>query len=224
MQKSEMRFNPAQPAKGQEEYYEALQNKDIVFVSGNAGSGKSFLALNQGLKLLFDNRNKIDRICIIRPYIFTHAEKLGALPGTLDEKVIPFVASIRDNLEQLLPSHKDVNFVLQKIEFLTLSALRGRSLHNRYIIVEEAQNTPTEGDGMLTILTRIGKNSKMVIAGDLSQSDLPEEDGSFLEAINALSSLKEVAYVEMNDTDCIHRNKIIGSILECFADFRKNSF
>jgi len=215
-------FIPATPKSGQEEYFKALQNKDIVFVSGNAGSGKSFLALSHGLKLLLDNKTQIEKICIIRPYIFTHAEKLGALPGTLDEKVTPFVASIRDSLEQLLPTQKEVDFILRtKIEFLTLSTLRGRSLHNRYILVEEAQNTPAEGDGMLTILTRLGKNSKIVIAGDLSQSDLHEDNGSFLEAINALQSLDEVAYIEMNDMNCIHRNRIIGKILKCFQDFRR---
>lgn len=223
MQKTEIRFVPPVAARGQEEYYKALQDKDIVFVSGNAGSGKSFLALAQGIKLIFDSRNKIEKICIIRPYIFTNAEKMGALPGTLDEKVAPFVASIRDSLEQLLNSPKEIEFILSKIEFLTLSTLRGRSLHNRYIIVEEAQNTPIEGDGMLTILTRIGKNSRIVIAGDLSQSDLHDNDSSFLEAANALSDLEEVAYVEMNDKTCIQRNKIIGKILEAFQQYRRRT-
>lgn len=216
-------FIPALPKIGQEDYYNALQNKDIVFVSGNAGSGKSFLALSHGIKLLLTK--KVEKICIIRPYIFTHTEKLGALPGILDEKVAPFVASIKDNLEELLPSPKEIDTILRtKIEFLTLSTLRGRSLHRRYIIIEEAQNTPLEGDGMLTILTRLGKNSKIVIAGDLSQSDLREGDSAFLEAVNALSPLEDVAYIEMNDINCVYRNKIVGKIIKCFDDFRKREY
>ncbi len=215
------KFIPAKPKRGQEEYSDALQSKQIVFVSGHAGSGKSILALNEAVKCIHDDKNPIKKICIIRPYIFTRSENIGALPGTLDEKILPFVEAIKDNLECLLPMKQDIEAVLRSLEFLTLSTLRGRSLHNRFILVEEAQNVPVEGDGMLTILTRLGQNSRIVIAGDLSQCDLDPRDSSFLEAVNALSSLEEVSYVEMNNTECIYRNPVIGRILQAFTTFRE---
>lgn len=214
-------FIPSRPLQGQEEYYQLLQEKDIVFVTGNAGSGKSFLALNQALKCLWNPKTKIEKIVVIRPYIFTNAENIGALPGTLDEKILPFVMAIRDNLECLLPHNQDIANVISKIEFLTLSTLRGRSLHNSYIIVEEAQNVPLNGDSMLTILTRIGKNSKIVIAGDLSQCDIRPEESAFLEAVNALNGLRKFGYIEMNDIKCTHRNPIVGDIIQAFMDYRK---
>lgn len=224
MKKSTLLFFPPRSLPGQEEYSEALNTKEIVFVSGHAGGGKSFLALAHGLKLLLDDKNKIDKICIIRPYIFTNAEDIGALPGTLEEKIGPFVYSVRDNLEILINNRQDVDYILNnKIEFLTLSTLRGRSLHNRFIIVEEAQNVPLEGDGMLTILTRIGQNSRIVIAGDLSQCDIGSRNSAFEEAINVLSDVDEVAYVEMNDIKNIYRNKIIGKIIDAYQRNRQNT-
>lgn len=215
-------FIPAEALSGQEEYYDLLREKDIVFASGNAGSGKSFLAINEAVRCLLDTRNRIRKIIVIRPYIFTRTENLGALPGSLDEKIMPFVAAIRDNLEVLMSRKVDIDEVMEKIEYLTLSTIRGRSLHNSYIIVEEAQNVPLEGDGMLTIITRMGKNSRMVIAGDLSQCDIHRNDSSFLEAVNALRNLEKVGYAEMNDIKCTHRNPIIGSVIQAFNDFRNN--
>lgn len=217
-------FIPLRPKPGQEQYCAALNEKDIVFVSGNAGSGKTCMAINEALRLILSDNGKIQKLCVIRPYIFAAFEKIGALPGTLEEKISPFVESIRDTLEEILSSREEIDRILRtKVEFLTLSTLRGRSLHNRFVLVEEAQNVPLEGDGMLTILTRLGKNSKMVIAGDLSQCDIHPRDSGFLEAINALKDLNEVAYVEMNDIKCIYRNKIIGKVLEAFNNFRKRS-
>ena len=219
-----MTFKAAKSKDGQHEYFDALRKKEILFVSGNAGSGKSFLALSEAVRHILDNKSPINQITIIRPYIFTKSENLGALPGTLSEKVLPFVESIKDNLEELLTTQKEVDALLKKIEFLTLSTLRGRSLHNRFIIVEEAQNVPLRDDGMLTILTRLGKKSRMVIAGDLDQCDIPSVDSGFLEAANALSSLRESDYIEMNDTACVHRNPSVGRIIQAFRDFRGEDF
>jgi phosphate starvation-inducible PhoH-like protein len=218
---NKQRFVPARPKTGQNEYYEALRNKEIVFVSGDAGVGKTYLALNEGLRCLLERDNPIDKICIIRPYIMSKTgERIGALPGTLDEKLAPFIASILDNLEELLPSTQEVLRIFHHhIECLTLSTLRGRSLHRRFIIVEEAQNVPISGDGMLTILTRMGKQSKLVIAGDLAQCDLDYDDSGFLEAVNAISHLEEVAYVEMEGAPT-HRNPLIGKIVAAFKQFR----
>jgi phosphate starvation-inducible protein PhoH and related proteins len=216
-------FMSARPKAGQSDYWEALKENQIVFVSGLAGTGKTFLAINRGLSYIYDKGSSIEKICIIRPYIMSKTgEELGALPGTLDEKVAPFIASIKDNLEECLNDRQEVERIMKtKLECLTLSTLRGRSLNNRYIIVEEAQNVPVEGDGMLTILTRLGKNSRMVVAGDPSQCDLDPDDSGFIEAANALKDLEQVKFVEMEDVKCIHRHPLIGKIIEAFNNHRK---
>lgn len=219
-----MTFTPAKPKRGQKDYYQALQEKEITFVSGNAGSGKSFLALSEAVQHVRDNKSPIKKITIIRPYIFTKSENIGALPGSLDEKVMPFVESIRDNFEELFTTKREIDEMMRCVEFLTLSTLRGRSLHHRFIIVEEAQNVPLRDDGMLTILTRLGKKSRIVVAGDLSQCDIPSRDSGFLEAANALAPLKESQYVEMNDTTCVHRNPAVGKIIEAFQKHRERDF
>jgi phosphate starvation-inducible PhoH-like protein len=215
-------FVPARPLRGQEEYYELLQEKEIIFATGNAGSGKSFLALNEALRQLTDSRSKIQKIVVIRPYIFTGVENLGALPGTLGEKILPFVAAVRDNLSCLLSRNQDIEYVINNIEFLTLSTLRGRSLHNSFIIIEEGQNVPSQDDAMLTILTRMGKNSRLVVAGDLSQCDISYEHVALLEAANALKDLPEVGYTEMDDIRNTHRNPLVGRVIQAFNEYRQN--
>ena len=139
MQKSELRFIPAKPAPGQQAYQDSLDNNIITICTGFAGTGKTFLAINKALTMMFNasKRGGIQRIVIVRPYIQSNTgEKLGALPGTVDEKVTPYVLGIKDNLRQLFQNEQDIdNIIRQKFEFTVLSLCRGRSFNNCFIIV-----------------------------------------------------------------------------------------
>lgn len=214
----------AKPTKGQEEYVESIRSNDITICTGLAGTGKTFMALSEGIDELTraSKRGGIKRIVIVRPYIPSNTgEKLGALPGTLDEKVTPYVQSIKDNLRQLnIGDESQINTLINnKFEFTILSMCRGRSFNNCFVIVEEAQNVPLDGDGMKMLVTRIGKSSKMVIAGDLDQCDIDPYNSGLTELMNVLDGVKGVGIVEMNDPSTVQRSKIVRDILKAYEEY-----
>jgi len=224
MQKSEVRFVPATPAQGQEAYQDSLDKNIITVCTCYAGTGKTFLAISKALSMMFNapKRGGIQRIVIIRPYIQSNTgEKLGALPGTVDEKVTPYVLGIKDNLRQLLNNEQDIESVIRKFEFTVLSLCRGRSFNNCFIIVEEAQNVPLDGDAMKMLLTRVGKHSKLVIAGDMDQCDINPRNSALIEAINVLDGLEGVGIVAMDDIETVQRSPIVKEILRRYDAFRK---
>jgi phosphate starvation-inducible protein PhoH and related proteins len=224
MAKNEIRFIPPIPQPGQEQYFDSLKENTITLVTGLAGVGKTFLALAVGIEKMLNSskRGGIQRIVIIRPYIRSATgEDLGALPGDLDEKVTPYVQSIKDNLRQLFNNEQEIDYIIRnKIEFTVLSMCRGRSFHNSYIIVEEAQNVPVDGDAMLMILTRLGKESKLVIGGDLDQCDLPLENSAMVEAINALSDTPGIGVISMDNIETIQRSPMVKTILKKYKEYR----
>jgi len=224
MQKSEVRFVPAKPAPGQEEYQDSLDRNIITICNGIAGTGKTFLAVSKALEMMFNapKRGGIQRIVIVRPYIQSNTgEKLGALPGTVDEKVTPYVLGLRDNLRQLFNNDQDIdNIIRQKFEFTVLSLCRGRSFNNCFVIVEEAQNVPLDGDAMQMLLTRIGKHSKLVIAGDIDQCDIHPDRSALTEALNVLDGLDGVGIVEMKDIETVQRSPMVKAILQRYKEFR----
>lgn len=219
-------FIPVRPKTGQEEYFQSLEENQITICTGYAGTGKTFLALNAALKKLYSNKaGGISRIVIIRPYIQTNiGEKLGALPGNLHEKVTPYVESIKDNLRDLIDDNQEIERLIRnKIEFTVLSMCRGRSFSDCFVIVEEAQNVPLDGQAMKMLLTRVGKNCTMVIQGDIDQMDIPSEDSALPEVINVLQNVPGVGIVSMENIDCVHRSPMVRAILRAFEEHgRKN--
>jgi len=208
-------FKPANPRKGQKEYYESIHENQITFCTGKAGTGKTYLALSAAIEMLYKQSSGIRRVVIIRPYIPTNiGEKLGALPGTLSEKVGPYVEGVKDNLREMITEESEINNLINnKFEFAVLSTCRGRSFNNAFIIVEEAQNVPIDGEAMKMLLTRIGKKSRMVIAGDLDQCDIPDDKSALLEAVNLLDDVRDIGIIEMEDMETIQRNPLIKQIL-----------
>lgn len=215
-------FLPVRPKAGQEQYFDSLETNQITICTGLAGSGKTFLALNAALKKLYLGKKPggISRIVIIRPYIQTNiGERLGALPGSLHEKVTPYVESIKDNLRELIDDIQEIEHLIRnKIEFTVLSMCRGRSFSDCFVIVEEAQNVPLDGGAMKMILTRIGKNCTMVIAGDLDQCDIDSRESGLAEAINLLDDMPGVGIVEMDRIEAVHRSPIVREILRRYQD------
>jgi phosphate starvation-inducible PhoH-like protein len=148
-------------------------------------------------------------------------ERIGYLPGTLEEKVNPYILSIKDNLTQILHDDQEVEKLMKnKMEFTILSMCRGRSFQNCFIIVEEAQNVPIDGDAMLMVLTRIGNGCKMVIQGDLDQCDIDSKKSGLAEAMNALHNIKDVGIVEMNNPATVLRSEMVRNVLLAFKEYR----
>lgn len=219
-------FIPPQPQPGQEAYVRSIRDNDVTICTGLAGTGKTFLALAEAIDMMnrSPKRGGIQRIVIIRPYIPSNTgEKIGALPGTLEEKVLPYVEGIKDNLRVCINNEQDIQqLITTKFEFTVLSMCRGRSFNNCFVIVEEAQNVPLNGDAMKMILTRIGKSCKMVIAGDLDQCDINPMDSALTEALNVLDGVDGVGIVEMDEVETVQRSKIVREILRAYKEHHRH--
>jgi phosphate starvation-inducible PhoH-like protein len=218
-------FIPPTPQPGQEEYVKSIRENDITICTGLAGTGKTFLAVAEAIAMMArsQKRGGIQRVVIIRPYIPSNTgERIGALPGTLEEKVLPYVESIKDNLRVCIGNEQDIHqLITQKFEFTVLSMCRGRSFNNCFVIVEEAQNVPLSGGAMKMILTRIGKGCKMVIAGDLDQCDIDSRESGLAEAINVLDGVQGVGVVEMNDVETVQRSRIVRDVLRAYREHER---
>jgi phosphate starvation-inducible PhoH-like protein len=211
-------FTPVEPLSNNQAQYEELLNKnEIIFCKGHAGTGKTLMALSKALELINSNHNRYKRLVIIRPYIPNNiGEKLGSLPGELDEKVRPYLEGIKDNLRKLIPCDADIERLFREktIELTVLSMCRGRSFNNCVVLVNEAQNCPINGESLKMLLTRIGVSTKMIIEGDCSQSDLYDGDSAFEEAFYLLKGIRGIGFVEMNDYSDIQRNPLVREILK----------
>lgn len=205
-----------------------MRSNQITICTGLAGTGKTFLALNEGVSLMNKSakRGGIQRIVVIRPYIPSNTgEKIGALPGSLDDKVLPYVESIKDNLRQFMNNEQEIQQLINtKFEFTILSMCRGRSFNDCFVIVEEAQNVPINGNAMKMILTRVGSNCKMVIAGDLDQCDIYSEDSALPETINILENVPNVGIVEMDDVETVQRSGVVKDILKAYDRWQNEPF
>lgn len=195
---------------GQLALYQAMVNHDLVFSIGPAGTGKTFLAVTYAVSLLRDN--KIKRIILTRPAVEA-GENLGFLPGDLKEKVDPYLQPLYDALYTLL-GQESVEKMLEKkvIEIAPLAYMRGRTLDDAFIILDEAQNT-TDAQ-MKMFLTRMGYNSKMIVNGDVTQIDLPHHQPSgLLKAIALLEKLNEIEIVQLAFEDIV-RHPLVSKILK----------
>jgi len=198
----------------QKELVEAIKKNDIVFAVGPAGTGKTFLAVAMAVRAL--KEKKVKKLIITRPAVEA-GENLGYLPGDLKEKVDPYLRPIYDALEDLIPSDK-LSFYKENniIEIAPLAFMRGRTLQNAFVLLDEAQNTTSMQ--MKMILTRLGQSSKMVITGDSSQIDLkPNQKSGLVEAVQILQHIEGIAVVKLDTVDVV-RHKLVKQIINAYEN------
>ena len=200
----------------QKKYFELLNEKNIVFAVGPAGTGKTFLAVAKAVASL--QKGIVKKIILSRPAVEA-GEKLGFLPGDLKEKVDPFLRPIYDALYEMMPYdqvEKKINNGV--IEIAPIAFMRGRTLENCFVILDEAQNTTKVQ--MKMFLTRLGRNSQMVVVGDVTQIDLVSKNESgLLDAEKKISKLKDIGFVYLNDKDVV-RHELVKKIINAYE---KNS-
>ena len=195
-------------------YLETIDNSTITFGIGPAGTGKTFLAVASAVKMY--SENKIKKIVLTRPAVEA-GERLGYLPGDLSQKIDPYLVPLFDSLEYFF-GNETLQYLIDKrnIEIVPLAYMRGRTLNDACIILDEAQNATISQIKMF--LTRLGENSKMIITGDETQIDLNNRTFSGLRKTRkTLSKIEEVSVLEFENTDIV-RNKIVSKILEIFPD------
>ena len=193
-------------------YLRALDRHDLVFALGPAGTGKTYLAVAMAVALL--KQRRIERIILSRPAVEA-GERLGFLPGDLKEKVDPYMRPLYDALQDMLPEGKlQQRIEAGQIEIAPLAYMRGRTLSSAYVILDEAQNTtPSQ---MKMFLTRMGENSRMIITGDPTQTDLPPGMPSGLsDAVRKLGGLQAVSVVRFDKKDVV-RHPLVGAIIEAY--------
>jgi len=199
-------------SQNQKKYFELLNNKNIVFAIGPAGTGKTFLAVAKAVSCL--QKGLIKKIILSRPAVEA-GEKLGFLPGDLKEKVDPFLRPIYDALYEMMP-YDQVEKKIENgtIEIAPIAFMRGRTLEDCYIILDEAQNSTKIQ--MKMFLTRFGKNSKMVVVGDKTQIDLvTKHDSGLLDAEIKLKNMKDIGIIYLSDKDVI-RHELVRKIINSY--------
>jgi len=195
-------------------YMDMIQDSTITFGIGPAGTGKTFLAVASAVKMY--SEQKIKKIVLTRPAVEA-GERLGYLPGDLSQKIDPYLVPLFDSLEYFF-GNENLAYLIEKrnIEIVPLAYMRGRTLNNACIILDEAQNATISQIKMF--LTRLGENSKIIITGDESQIDLYSKDNSGLRKTRKiLSKIDEISVMEFQNTDIV-RNTIVSKILEIFPD------
>lgn len=201
----------------QRKYIDYLLQKDLTFCIGPAGTGKTYLAVVVAVKELLTN--KFERLILTRPAVEA-GEKLGFLPGDLQQKVNPYLRPLYDAINEFIDPEKVPNLMERGIiEVAPLAYMRGRTLNNSFVIVDEAQNTtPAQ---MKMVLTRLGFNSRMVITGDVTQTDLPTHQQSGLEvALRILKNVEGIAMCEFTQKDVV-RHPLVQRIVSAYEQYEK---
>jgi phosphate starvation-inducible PhoH-like protein len=202
--------------EGQRAFVDAIERNTLTFGIGPAGTGKTFLAMVMAVRAL--RAREISRIILTRPAVEA-GEKLGFLPGDLKEKVDPYLRPLYDALAELLDDGV-VGRYLERgtIEVAPLAYMRGRTLSDAYVILDEAQNATREQLKMF--LTRLGADAKMIVNGDITQIDLPRGvNAGLLDARRLFAGIDDIAIVEMNETDVV-RHPLVGKIVAAYAKFQ----
>lgn len=197
---------------GQKRYTDAIRHNDIVFGIGPAGTGKTYLAMAMAITA-FKN-GEVDRLILTRPAVEA-GEKLGFLPGDLQDKVDPYLRPLYDALFEIMGAEAfEKNMEKGLIEVAPLAYMRGRTLENAYIILDEAQNTTPEQ--MKMFLTRFGQGSKIVVTGDITQIDLPGGKRSGLKEVRRiLRGIQDIAFIEFSQDDVV-RHRLVQRIIEAY--------
>ena len=196
---------------GQARYIDAIRSNTITFCIGPAGTGKTYLAMAMAVAAL--KRHEIGRVVLTRPVVEA-GENLGFLPGTLEEKIDPYVRPLYDALFDMTDMERANAYLEQGvIEIAPLAYMRGRTLNDAFVILDEAQNTTSEQ--MKMFLTRLGFNSKFIITGDASQRDLPRRRGGLTDIERILAGVEDVAFVHLGRTDVV-RHQLVGRIVEAY--------
>ena len=199
--------NPAQ-----KRFYNTISKKDITFCIGPAGCGKTYLSVHRALRELGDKQSKIDGIVIVKPLVEAAGEKIGYLPGDVEEKTAPFMMSFYYNMEQIIGKQrlqilKDSN----TIQVIPLAFMRGITLANKFVILDEAQNATPEQIKMF--VTRIGEHSKYIIAGDLEQSDIANHKSGLEDAIKRFAGVHGVGLAQFKEKDVV-RHSLVKRLLK----------
>lgn len=204
---------------GQKVYVDSVRNHDVVFGIGPAGTGKTFLAVTLAVTAL--KRGQVKRIILTRPAVEA-GESLGFLPGDLKEKVDPYLRPVYDALYQILGKDQTTRLMEREIiEIAPLAYMRGRTLDDAFVILDEAQNTTIMQ--MKMFLTRLGFNSKMIVNGDTSQIDLPRNSHSgLLDAIDKLKTIRQIDFVYLSAKDVV-RHPVVAEIIRAYEDEGKAS-
>lgn len=202
----------------QKEYLDYIRTKTITFGMGPAGTGKTYLAMAMAVAAL--NRKEVGRILLTRPVVEA-GENLGFLPGTLTEKIDPYIRPLYDALFDMMDPVRANKFLAEGvIEIAPLAFMRGRTLNDSFIILDEAQNTTSQQ--MKMFITRLGMGSKMVITGDMTQTDLPKGISGLQTVRQVLEGIDEIGFIEFQTRDVV-RNSLVSKIIAAYARAEANN-
>ena len=206
-------------SENQQKMVKAYQENDMIFAIGPAGSGKTYTGIALAVRAL--KNKEIRKIILSRPAVEA-GEKLGFLPGDMKEKIDPYLQPLYDALEDMIPAAKLHELMDQNIiQIAPLAFMRGRTLNDAVVLLDEAQNTTSAQIKMF--LTRMGTNTKMIVTGDMTQIDLPPSQRSgLIDALHILKDVKGISFIEMNKKDIV-RHKLVTRIVEAYEKHDKNS-
>ena len=209
---NELQFkNPAQ-----KRFYKTISKKDITFGIGPAGCGKTYLSVHRALRELGDKNNHIDGIVIVKPLVEAAGEKIGFLPGDVEEKTLPFMMSFYYNMEQIIGKQRMTILKDSKtIQVIPMDYMRGITLANKFVILDEAQNATPEQIKMF--VTRLGEGSKYIITGDLAQSDIKHGKSGLEDAIKRFAGVRGVGLASFKEKDIV-RHSLVRRLLKRYHE------
>ena len=205
-------------SENQRRLVDEYKKNDMLFAIGPAGSGKTYISIALAVRAL--KNKEVRKIILSRPAVEA-GEKLGFLPGDMKEKIYPYLQPLYDSLQDMIPAQKLQEYMEnQTIQIAPLAFMRGRTLNDAVVILDEAQNTTTQQIKMF--LTRMGHNTKMIITGDSTQIDLPRSTRSgLLDALEILKNVSGIGFVEMTDKDIV-RHKLVTKIVNAYNEYEEN--